>query len=433
MKKLAINGGKKVREEFFPAYITVGDEEKQALSRVIDSGVLSKYLGAWHEQFYGGPEVLAFEKEWAQYYGVKHAIAVNSATSAIYCAVGASGVGPGDEVVVAPYSMICSATAPLVYNAVPVFADIEDEFFCISPEAFEKVITPRTKVVIIVNILGVPYDVEKINAIAKKHNILVIEDASQSPGIKYKGQFAGTFGDMGIFSLNYHKHIHTGEGGFVVTNDDDLAQKVRLIRNHADAVVGSIGMADVVNMIGFNYRMTELQAAVGREQLKKLRGLIEQRIENVAYLEERLKDFPVLKAAKPREGGEHAYYVHAFLYNQKEMDGVHRDKYVEAVAAELMPFIIREKEGVTLGGRNTPLYMQPIFQKKNAYKHSCPFSCPHYEGNVSYEAGICPTVERLFYEELIVHELMRPPMTKKDIDDVATAFIKVWENRGELK
>ena len=433
MKKLAINGGEKVRKEFFPAYITVGDEEKKACERVINSGVLSKYLGAWHEQFYGGPEVQAFEKEWAEYFGVKHAIAVNSATSAIFSALGATGVGPGDEVVVSPFSMICSATAPLVYNAIPVFADVEYENFCISPESFEHVITPRTKVLIIVNILGQVYDIEKINAIAKKHNILVIEDASQSPGVKYKGQYAGTFGDLGVFSLNYHKHIHTGEGGFVVTNDDDLAEKVRLIRNHADAVVGSRNMADVVNMIGFNYRMTELQAAVGREQLKKLKGLINQRVENVAYLEEKLKDFPVLRPAKPRNGSEHAYYMHGFFYNKEAMDGISRDRYVEAVAKELMPFIIREKEGVVIRGRNTPLYMQPIFQNQNAYKFNCPFSCSHYKGTVDYSAGICPTVEKLFYEDMIVHELMRPPMSKKDIDDVVRAFVKVWENRGELK
>ena len=129
MSKLAIHGGPKVRIKNFPAYITVGQQEQDAISRVIASGVLSRFLGTWHKDFYGGPEVQAFEEEWAAYFGVKHAVSVNSATSGLYCAVGAAGLGPGDEVIVSPYTMTASAVAPLIYNAIPVFADIEDDYF----------------------------------------------------------------------------------------------------------------------------------------------------------------------------------------------------------------------------------------------------------------------------------------------------------------
>lgn len=238
MSKLAIKGGKKIRTQKFLSSNTISKEEQAAANRVLKSGILSRFLGTWHEDFYGGPEVRAFEKEWAKYFKVKHAIAVNSATSGLFCAIGASGVGPGDEVIVSPYTMGASAIAPLIYNAIPVFADIEKDYFCVSPESIEKNITKRTKAIVAVDIFGQAYDANKINKIAKKHNLIVIEDCAQAPGASYKGKLTGTLGDIGIYSLNYHKHIHTGEGGVVVTNDDKLADKIRLIRNHAEVVVG---------------------------------------------------------------------------------------------------------------------------------------------------------------------------------------------------
>ena len=152
MGKLAINGGNKVRTKNFPAYKTIGKEEEKAVLKVIESGVLSRFLGCWHEDFYGGPEINALEKEWAEFFNVKHAIAVNSATSALFCAVGAAGVGPGDEVIVSPYTMSASAVAPLIYNAIPVFADIEEDYFCLDPDSIEKRITDRTRAIIVVDI-----------------------------------------------------------------------------------------------------------------------------------------------------------------------------------------------------------------------------------------------------------------------------------------
>ncbi|MFZ3130319.1 MAG: DegT/DnrJ/EryC1/StrS family aminotransferase [Desulfosporosinus sp.] len=433
MVKLAINGGSKVRENLFPAYKTMGHEEEQAVTKVIQSGILSQFLGVWHQDFYGGPQVRALENEWAAFFGVKHAISVNSATSGLYCAVGAAGIGPGDEVIVSPYTMSASATAPLIYNAIPVFADIEEKYYCLDPKSVEEKITPRTKAIIVVDIFGQPYDADNINRIAAKHNLIVIEDSAQAPCAQYKGKYTGTLGDIGIYSLNYHKHIHSGEGGIIVTNNDELAERMRLIRNHAEAVVGAKGYSTLVNMIGFNFRMTELEAAVCREQLKKLKPLLVQRQNNVHYLAEQFKLIPCLEVAKTRPDSEHAFYVHPLEFN-KDIAGVSRDIFIDAVRAELPPIELREREGVKIGcGYVKPLYLQPIFQELIGYgEGGCPFRCSMYKGVINYQQGLCPVCERKHETELVTHELIRPPMTKQDLDDVVKAFVKVWENRSEL-
>jgi len=435
-KKLAINGGTPVRakDNLFPAYLPIGVEEKDAVNRVMDSGVLSRYVGCWDPDFYGGPEVQAFEREWASFFGVKHAIAMNSATSGLQAAIGALGIEPGDEVIVTPYSMVISATAPLFYGAVPVFADVESEYFCLDPIAVEKAITPRTKAIIVVDIFGLPYDADAINAIARKHNIAVIEDAAQAPYAKYKGKFAGTLGDIGVYSLNYHKHIHTGEGSLVVTNDDRLAERLQLIRNHAEAVVEGKEVTDIVNMVGYNFRLTELQAAIGREQLKKLPKLAEERIKNCEYISEHLRDLPGIQAPKVRLDATHVYYMQAVLFDEAIV-GVSRERFVQAVAAELSPTEKQEWEGTLIsGGYVKPIYLMPIFRDQIAFgSKGFPFKSEFYKGETHYEKGMCPVVESLFEKKMITHDMMRPGMTTADLDDVVAAFHKVYDNRNELK
>jgi len=414
MSKLAINGGKPVRKKLFPAYRVIGKEEKAAVAKVLDSGVLSRFLGAWHEDFYGGPQVRAMEKEWAKYFGAKYAIAVNSCTSGLYAAVGAIGIGQGDEVIVSPYTMSASATAPLVYGGIPVFADIEEDYFCLDAVSVESHITPRTKAIIAVDIFGQPYDALNINRIARKHGLMVIEDCAQAPGALHGKKFAGTLADIGVYSLNYHKHIHCGEGGVVVTDNKKLAERVQLIRNHAEAVVEAKGVKDLSNMVGFNYRMTEIEAAITRCQLKKLRPLVEERQKNCVYLEKHLSQIPCLEMPKVRSNCTHVYYMHAIKFNES-IAGVGRDAFIDAVKAELPATELREHEGVRMGcGYVKPLYLLPLYRQKG------------------YANGICPIAQRMHGQELFTHELMRPPMTHKDLDDVITAFTKVWEFRKEI-
>ncbi len=432
MAKLAINGGSKVRTKKFPPYISIGQEELNRVKQVFDSNIFSRFLGCWHDDFFGGPQIQALEKAWAEHFKVKHAIAVNSATSALYCAVGAIGTEPYEEIIVSPYTMSAGAIAPLVYNAIPVFADIEPDCFCLDINSIESKITSRTRAIIVTDIFGQVYD-QRINALAKKHGLYLIEDCAQAPYAKYKDSFAGTLGDIGIYSLNYHKHIHSGEGGILVTNNDILANKLRLIRNHAEAVIEAKGDLDLTNMLGFNYRMTEIEAAIAYEQLFKLEELVEQRINNVRYIENGLLDLPFLSMPKVREDCTHAYYLHPMLYTVDQAGGIHRNIFIEAVKAELMPMELRETEGVKVGyGYVKPLYLLPMFQNRQAYgtKH---FPWSGTDVAYNYAQGLCPTCEKLHFDTLVSHEYMRPGMQQEDMDDVIKAFYKVWENKNELR
>lgn len=425
MTELAIYGGPKVREKLFPAHRAVGEEEAAAVASIMESGVLSKYLGAWHVDFYGGPTVRALETAWAERFGVKHAISVNSNTSGLFCAMGAIGIEPGDEVIVCGYSMSISSVAPLLFGGIPVFADLESDYFCLSKESIEKKITTRTKAILIVDLFGQVYDVPGINSIAEKYGLKVVEDCAQAIGAKFGKRYAGTLGDIGVFSLNYHKHIHSGEGGMIVTDDDTIAEKMRMIRNHAETVVGQREWSDLHNMIGFNFRMTEIEAAIALSQLRKLDSLLAKRLDNVAYIEAGLDFITAMTAPKVRENATHVYYQHAYLWDST-VAGISRNTFIDAVKAELPAFELRESEGVKLGyGYVRPLYKLPIFAS-NSRSSNFTKQLP------DYSKVACPVLEDLHYKSLVHHEFMVPSMSHSDIDDVVAAFDKVWHNRAQL-
>lgn len=416
MDKLAIDGGTPVRKTPLPAYHTIGAEEEAAAIAVIRDGVLSKFLGAWSPDFFGGPQVQALEREWENFFHIAHATTVNSATSGLYAAMGAAGVGPGDEVVVSPYTMSASAACILGYNAVPVFADVDPQTFCITASTILQVLSKRTKAVVVVDLFGHPADFDPIMALARDHKLVVIEDAAQAPGAFYKGRNAGTLAHMGVYSLNYHKTIHTGEGGVVVTDSESYHERVQLIRNHAENVIDQRDYHDLVNMLGFNYRMTEIEAAIGRQQLKKLETLVRQRCENAAYLDEGLKHIAGISAPYRAENVQHGYYVYAIKYDHN-IFGVDRKIFAEAVRAE----------GISINeGYVRPIYLQSIYQKKILYGGTgCPFTCPHYLGRVIYEKGICPITEKLHEEKLLYGDWCHAGMKRTDLDDIIKALLKV--------
>jgi perosamine synthetase len=424
MTELAIFGGRPVRKKPFPPYISTGEEEKQAVIEVMDSKVLSKFLGEWSPDFYGGPRVQKLEKEWADYFSVKNAVSVNSATSGLYAAVGAAGIGPGDEVIVSPYTMSASATAALVYGAIPVFADIDQDIFCITAESIRERITPWTRAIIVVDIFGHPADMNEIMEVADEHDLIVIEDAAQAPGATYHGRYAGTLGHMGVFSLNYHKTIQCGEGGVVVTNDDVLAERLMLIRNHAEVVVTHKEVNNLVNLIGFNFRMTEIEAAIASEQLKKLKRLLMPRIQAADYLTTHLKGYPGLQTPIVRRGVRHGYYVYSLRYNAS-ITGVPREKIVQALNAEGIPME---------SGYVQPIYLEPVYQQRIAFgKNGFPFTYEGYKGKLNYKKGLCQVTERMHYNEVMTTNICHANITRGDLDDILDAFEKVFSNLTDLK
>jgi dTDP-4-amino-4,6-dideoxygalactose transaminase len=428
MSVLAINGGKQTRTKLFPRYNTMDKKEITAVTDILKEGTLSKFLGAWCDDFYGGNKVQEFENLWSERFNVKHSISVNSNSSGLICALGACGIGLGDEVVVSPYSMSISATAPLFYNATPVFCDLEKNNYSFDLDMLEKVITKDTKAIVVVHIFGCPSNLTEIMKIAKKHNIYVIEDAAQCPGAIYEGKYAGTIADIGVFSLNYHKHIHTGEGGIICTNNDSLANKMQLIRNHAESIVENKGETNLINMLGFNFRLTEIQAAIGIVQLKKLDEELEVRQGYAKLYDEALTKFDFIETTL-LDNRTHSYYIQAFRFNEKKA-GVSRSIFIDAVKAELMPVEKRENEGVAIyEGYVRPLYLLPIFQEKIAY-NTKGFA---FKDEINYQKNLCPNVEELHYKELFSHDLTRSPLTINDVNDVINAYTKVSNNLKELK
>jgi len=424
--KLAINGGSKFCTELMPYQTSIGEEEKQAVIRVMESKQLSSYRGSWNGAFLGGVEVQAFEKEFSEKFGVKHSVAVNSCTSALQVCIGAVGINPGAEVLVSPWSMICSATAPFVYGGVPVFCDIERENYCLDFEDVKRKITPKTKAIIVVSLFGNPYD-QRIYEYAKERGIYVIDDCAQCIGGMVGDKYSGNLADLSCFSFTQGKTLNCGESGIITTNNEELAFRCQLIRNHFDSVTHDIertGAKELfskfnlkTNPVGFNMRMTELHAAIMREQLKKLDWINAVKIKNANYLMEELVKIPAIRATGAREDCKHVHYVTPFQFDSS-IAGVSRNKFINAVKEELQPESMREVEGTSIligNGYIDPLYIFPIFRNKGYGEH------------------LCPVCEDLWENKVFTLRLSSPPLTISDLEPVVGAFKKVYDNISEIK
>ena len=425
MNELAIFGGSPVRTKPFPSYQTLDEREEEAVAEVIRDGVISDYIGAKGPFFLGGKKVRELEEMYQAHCGVKHAIAMNSATSVIIAAMAAFGIGPGDEVIVTPYSHVISATAPLIYDAIPVFVDSEPDTFCMSVDSIEKCITPRTKAMIIVDLFGQSADMDPIMDFARKHGIMVLSDSAHITVATYKGEMAGTLAHVGSYSLNGHKTIQCGEGGVAVTNDDELALKLQLLRNHAENCVADMEIADITNMIGYNFRMTELEAAVAVEQLKKSRNLVDHRRMLCEHLTKRLAGVEGITPPEIRDGCTHDYLLYCVLYDS-EKTGFPREEFMKRLDAEGIKMTVDDQRHVPpISEFVKPIHLQPIFLRKSFRPKGYPWTSEHYEGDVSYGPGLCPVVEDLWQNSLICINAIYPPLTISDMDDIADAFEKV--------
>src|SRR3990170_6168912 len=262
-EKLAIDGGPQVRTAPFPAWPTLGDEDVGAVAEALRSGRLTQLTG---------PTVAAFEEAFAAWHAVRHCVATSSGTTAIHTAFAALGIGPDDEVIVPAHTFIASATPVLHQRAAPVFADVDPQTYCLSPDSVAERITARTRAIVAVHLNGHPADMDALLALAKPRGIAVIEDAAQAHGAEYKGRKAGTIGTLGCFSFWEDKIMTTGgEGGCVITNDDALAERMRRFRHHGEGPVE--GQRAYYHLdLGYNYRMTSMQAATGLVQLRRLGG-----------------------------------------------------------------------------------------------------------------------------------------------------------------
>ena len=409
----------KIRTKPFKSYNPFGKEEVEAVNKVVKSGILSDFIGAiYDDKFFGGKYVQKFEKMWADYHQVKYAVSFNSATSALVASLGALEILPGDEILVVGYSMCISATAPLFYDAIPIFVDLEEDYYCMDPKKIKEKITSRTKAILPVDLFGQSSDMVEINKIAKKYNLKVLSDASHVPGSKYLDGYAGTFGDIGVYSLNQHKIIHCGEGGVAVTNDEELALRLQLIRNHAEAVIpGMHKKISLVNMLGGNYRMGEMEASIAIEQLKKLPKLLDQRISLANYLTDGFSKLEFITPPKVRETCNHVYYLYPIKFDE-QIAGISRVKYIENINTLGIPL------HKLAGGYIKPLYKEPIFAKQNEFKNGYPYNLVENKYRINYTKVSNPVIEKFYEKEFIVTAYHQPPNTKEDMDDIIKAFTK---------
>ncbi|MBM4400596.1 MAG: DegT/DnrJ/EryC1/StrS family aminotransferase, partial [Crenarchaeota archaeon] len=292
----------------------IGEEEVEAVVKVMRSGPLTSALGA-------GPMVTQFEKNFAKFAGVKHAVAVNTGTAALHSAIVATGVQQGDEVILPSFTFVATAEAVVMAGSKPVFTDIDPETYNISPAEIEKAVTRRTKAIIPVDLYGFSADLKPIREISAKHGLAVVEDAAQAHGATYNGKPAGVFADAACWSLYASKNMTTGEGGVTTTDSDTMAETLRLIRTHGEkAKYASL-------MLGYNYRMSEIQAAIGLVQLEKLPAFVAKRRENAKRLTRLLAKIDRLQLPEETKDRQHSWYLYTVrLRNAAENE---RNKIVE--------------------------------------------------------------------------------------------------------
>ncbi len=403
----AINGGQPAKTVPYTRQPKFGDEELRELKEALDQGTLFYHFGE---------KVKALEAEFAARHGARFAVATSSGTASIHTALIAAGVSPGGEVIVSPITDMGSVGPILWQGAVPVFADVHPTRHVMTVETVQAVLTEKTRAVIAVHLWGNPADPTDLRGLCDERGITLIEDCAQAYGCMHNGQWAGHIGHIGCFSLNDFKHISAGDGGVVITDDENLATRMRLATDKGYSRVQDGGERNPTFLCN-NYRMTELQGAVGIAQLRKLDSIIQRRQQWCDELKTRLSGLPGIQLPEITAGGEASWWFFMFRVVPAEL-GVSADQFGEALNAEKVPV------GVHYIGRC--VYEYPIFTNHSAFERG---SHP-YEA-YKYEKGMCPQAE-----DLLAHCLILPineGFTRQDLDETVKGFEKAvaWaQSRG---
>ena len=412
MAKLALKGGVPVRKKPFTKWPVFGESERSGLLKVLES----KSWGGFPAP---NTEAKAFAERFAAYQDAQYGICAANGTVTLEVALRAGGIVAGDEVIVPPLTWIATAAAPVYINAVPVFVDIDPETYCLDPLKIEAVISPKTRAIIPVHLACAIADMDRIMKIAKKHDLLVIEDCAHMHGGRWNGKGVGSIGHLGSFSFQSSKLMTAGEGGIILTSDKDLEEKCQSLVNCGRKETGYNSFEGSV--FGWNYRITEFQAAILSAQLDRLSEQTSHREANVDYFSERLKGVEGLTPLRrdPRIT-TFACYEYILRYHAGAFEGIHRDLFAEALEAEGIPcdpyFY-------------TPIYHRDLFPLRASEYPSCR---DRYGEDLDPHSVSCPEAEKAAYAEAIWFHHSLFMGDTEDIDDMVEAILKIMHHLDEL-
>ncbi len=407
MPQLAINGGTPVRTEPFPVWPIWGDEEIENLTTVIKS----RKWGSLH-----GSVSADFEKAYAEFHQAKHGILVNSGTTALKLALTAADIDIGDEVLVPAYTFIASASAVVEAGAVPVFVDIDPSTYNIDIQSCEGALTDKTRGIMPVHFAGRPADMDAVLDFAKKHHLIIIEDAAQAWGSEWKGHKVGALGDAGCFSFQSSKNINAGEGGIILTNDDLIA---KMARAHNNCGRSEDGQWYEHFYFGGNTRITELQSAVLAAQFARYPELMKIRLDNLNDLNKELAHIDGIEVmAQDDRITQQSAHLYIFKYKNEAFAGKSKMQFIEALRKEGIP---------TSPGYSIPLYTQPVFAKKAFGPRGRSVDIP-----IDYESVVCPETEKACYEEAVWFTQNTLLGTSDDMADIIEAVKKIGDHAEEM-
>jgi dTDP-4-amino-4,6-dideoxygalactose transaminase len=422
MSKLALFGGTPTRQKPFPSWPVFDSSEEQALLDVLHSGRWWSGTQAYHDSPGGlhPSKVAEFESKFAEYHGAKFGLACASGTAALEVSLKAAGVGPGDEVIVPPYTFLATASAPLLIGAVPVFCDIDPDTFNIDPARLEAAITSRTKAIIPVHFAGLAADIDRILAIARKHNLFVLEDAAHAHGAISGTKHLGTLGDAGVFSFQASKNMTAGEGGIILTDNAEHAE----ICNSYIWAGRKVGRPWYEHYrLGWNYRLTEFQAAILIAQLGRLREQTTTRMQNGIHLNGLLSQIPGIRTlAVPPSTTMHPFHIYIFRLDSAAF-GVERKNFLAALLQEGIP---------CSGGYSQPLYQNPMFLENKFHSNDQPISSSAGWIDFGSYQELCPNAERACNEAIWIEHRALLGNTE-DVEDIAASIRKIYENRHEFR